>query len=124
MEIKGFGSIIRKHRKLKGWDQARLGREVGKSAQIISNWEREVTPPDVLDLFRLAIALEISVDYIVGLSPEPQGSVNLKNDLENVVHKETIYWGDQELTKQQQKVIRKIILAVLEENEESDSDIG
>lgn len=119
------GKVIRQHRLLKKWDQKRLAQEVDKTIQVISNWERDISSPSVMDLFHLAIALELSADYLIGLTNHPDRTKSMKEltDLEKTFdQQESIFWGDKKLTKQQQQTIMKIILAVLDDGEATEDE--
>ena len=62
-----FGQRIRQERNKKGLTQLELARLINKSSQVISNWERGYTPTiNQEDILRLANALEVSVDYLLG----------------------------------------------------------
>jgi transcriptional regulator with XRE-family HTH domain len=75
-----IGARIKKHRILKKWAQKRLGEEVAKSSQVISNWERSYTFPDYEDISKLAVALDISTDYLLGITnnPVPMNETSIK----------------------------------------------
>lgn len=60
---------VRGLRKRIGWTQKKLADKINVSPQVISNWEREYTTPDVDDIKRLAEVLGTSVDYLLGHAP-------------------------------------------------------
>jgi transcriptional regulator with XRE-family HTH domain len=62
-----IGERIKKLRELKKWTQKELGDHVNKSAQVVSNWERNYTPAIAHDdILSLAKALETSPNYLLG----------------------------------------------------------
>ena len=62
-----FGKRIRQERNKKGLTQMELAKLINKSSQVISNWERGYTPTiNQEDILRLANALEVSADYLLG----------------------------------------------------------
>ncbi|MDT8903264.1 helix-turn-helix transcriptional regulator [Anaeroselena agilis] len=62
-----IGEQIRLFRKRKGLTQKELGEKIGKTAQVVSNWERCYTPTlNHDDLIAIARALEITVPDIIG----------------------------------------------------------
>lgn len=66
-----IGDKIRQRRKELGVTQAKLGKLVHKSAQVISNWERGYTTGiSAEDLHHLAIALDTDLQFFVPASPE------------------------------------------------------
>jgi transcriptional regulator with XRE-family HTH domain len=65
-----FGSRLEHFRKTKGFTQTELGQEAGLSQRMVAYYETEGGNPP-LDLFpRLAKALGVSVDQLVGLDPK------------------------------------------------------
>lgn len=65
------GPRIKELRKESKWTQQELGRRIGVSAQVISNWERGYTSPSHEDIAKLAKELDVSSDYIIfGYDPK------------------------------------------------------
>ena len=66
-----IGDKIRQRRKELGLTQAKLGKLIHKSAQVVSNWERGYTTGiSADDLHHLAIALDTDVHFFVPPSYE------------------------------------------------------
>jgi len=63
-----FGEHITTLRKRKGISQGELGKMVGTSGDIIGKYERDEVKPSVEVASKIADALEISLDYLVGKS--------------------------------------------------------
>ncbi|WP_082234120.1 helix-turn-helix domain-containing protein [Halobacillus massiliensis] len=63
---------LRKKRRL---TQTMLAEKVGVSAQVVSNWERQYTSPDLEDLSKIAHALHTTADYLLGLSDEQEDDI-------------------------------------------------
>lgn len=60
-------------RNLSGLSQGEVSRAIGHATQTQLNlWERGARTVPLVDLVRLAEALNVSVDYIMGASPEPE----------------------------------------------------
>ncbi len=53
-------------RKKKGFSQADLGKMIGTSGDVIGRYERGDITPSVEVVFKIADALEVSVDYLLG----------------------------------------------------------
>ncbi len=64
-----FGSLLRRVRLARDFDQAALGAAVGVSHATISQWERGHRLPDVEQLVALCRVLHVSADVLVGRSP-------------------------------------------------------
>jgi transcriptional regulator with XRE-family HTH domain len=60
-----FGRALAMERRRKGYTQAELAKLLGKSKQVISNYERAVENPTAETLKKLAIALRIPVERLV-----------------------------------------------------------
>lgn len=56
----------------RGWTQAELARRMGLSSAFgqvqVSHWENDRKAPSAKNLIRLADALEVSVDYLLGVN--------------------------------------------------------
>lgn len=55
--------LLRKKKKL---SQAALGKEVGTSGDIIGRYERGIITPSIDVIVKVADALEVSIDFLVG----------------------------------------------------------
>ena len=53
-------------RKKKGWSQAALGRAIGTSGDVIGRYERSEIKPSIEVVVKIADALEVTVDYLIG----------------------------------------------------------
>lgn len=65
-----FGDKISQLRKEKGLSREELGKAVGTSAAIIGRYERNDMKPSIEIATKIAQALEVSLDYLVGNSTE------------------------------------------------------
>ena len=61
-----IGQKIYKYRRKMEITQAQLGKELNISSQAISNWERNITEPDISSLNKLAKVFNISVNELIG----------------------------------------------------------
>ncbi|WP_052769899.1 helix-turn-helix domain-containing protein [Paenibacillus sp. IHB B 3415] len=70
-----LGERIKNTRISKEWTQEELGKKisVNTTKHVISSWERGKSNPDPSQIYALANTLEVSSDYLLGLSnfPEP-----------------------------------------------------
>ena len=55
--------LLRKNKKL---SQAALGKAVGTSGDIIGRYERGIITPSIEVIMKIADALEVSIDFLVG----------------------------------------------------------
>lgn len=61
-----IGKTIKQKRKEKGWSQDKLATTIGVTHAAISFWENGVNIPNVLDCWKLADAMQISIDELIG----------------------------------------------------------
>lgn len=61
-----FGDNMMLIRKKKGLSQADLGKIIGTSGDVIGRYERGDITPSIEVVIKIADALEVSVDYLVG----------------------------------------------------------
>ncbi|MEK6455487.1 helix-turn-helix transcriptional regulator [Caldifermentibacillus hisashii] len=87
-----IGGRIRKKRKEKNLTQSELGKLVNVSSQVISNWERGYTGLSHDDIAKLATALDVSTDFLLGNDskeklPEltPKDERDIAKDLEKIL---------------------------------------
>jgi len=64
-----FGARLRRLRKVRGFSQTELGQLVRVSQRMMTYYEREAERPPAHLLPRLAEALKVSVDELLGLQP-------------------------------------------------------
>jgi len=75
-ENEKYGALIRAAREAKGWDQDRLGREIGRDKSFVSRWElgRPTTPPEpwlVRAMWRvLGLSMRTQLEELGYLDPE------------------------------------------------------
>jgi transcriptional regulator with XRE-family HTH domain len=62
----GFGSRLQKLREVRGLTQAELGRRAGIAAASVSHFETGQRAPSLESLVKLADALEVSADALLG----------------------------------------------------------
>lgn len=68
MYLPPFGEKLREARKARGLTQAALGDLCGLQASAISHFETGVRKPDFDNLCSIAKALDVSLDYLMGLT--------------------------------------------------------
>ena len=61
-----FGDNMMLIRKKKGLSQAALGKSIGTSGDVVGRYERGDIKPSIEVVVKIADALEVSVDYLIG----------------------------------------------------------
>lgn len=81
-----IGEHIMLLRKKKGLSQAVLGKAVGTSGDIIGRYEREIITPSIEVIMKIADALDVSIDFLVGktLLKLDTDTVQRLNDISNL----------------------------------------
>lgn len=61
-----IGDQIKKFRKSRGLSQIDLGKRLGVTQQVITNWERNLREPALETLLKIAGAFDITLEQLVG----------------------------------------------------------
>jgi len=84
-----FQARLKEMRELRGWSQADLAKQTGLQSTAISHFETGGRSPS-FDNLRLADALKVSTDYLIGRSDNPAlagpHTDNLFRDLDKLSH--------------------------------------
>lgn len=92
MRINGFmislGNRIRLARESAGYTQEKVAEKVGVSRSAVSRWEQGEIEPKVQNLAAVAVLLNVSTDYLLGLDDHRKGSsLGLSEEAEAALHK-------------------------------------
>lgn len=63
---------IKKFRKFRGMSQAELGAKIGRSKNVISNWERGENEPDLDAIAAACHALDVTPNQMFGWEKNPE----------------------------------------------------
>ncbi|QRN86000.1 helix-turn-helix transcriptional regulator [Clostridia bacterium] len=67
-----IGENIRTARKRKGLNQKELADKLGRTKNVISNWERGDNQPDVEMIARLCSILDVTPNWLLSWNTEPE----------------------------------------------------
>ncbi len=67
LQIPGMGKRIREQRKLRGLSQEELSVMIGAGRTMVAHYEKEARLPSFGRLIKLAQALNVSTDYLLGI---------------------------------------------------------
>jgi transcriptional regulator with XRE-family HTH domain len=73
-----FGERLTVVRKRKGWNQADVGKKVGINGDAYGRYERNEVRPTIEMAVKIAEALEVSLDYLVGKTDTEMDKATLK----------------------------------------------
>ena len=97
-----FGEHIATLRKRKGLSQSDLGKAVGTSGDIIGKYERDEVKPSIEVASKIADALEVSLDFLLGKTTAELDKKTLKR-LQDI----------QKLPEEERNVIYKVVDSLL-----------
>ena len=82
-----FGERLRQLREQHNLAQEEMGRRVGRSKPVISNYENNLKVPSLDVLTSIAALYNVSLDYLVGIDKKDMVSVEgLSNSQKEIVH--------------------------------------
>lgn len=64
------GQRIREARKFRGWTAEVLAEKVGLATESLRHIENASSKPSLQTLYKIAVELDVSLDYITGRTPE------------------------------------------------------
>lgn len=111
-----IGNRIKELRIKRGYTQKMLGIKINKSKATISSYENDLQLPPLEVAIDIASILNVSLDYLVGLSPDERistkGLSSEERGLIELIHTEFLKKSNttQELTVDQIRIIQKLIL--------------
>lgn len=107
-------------RKAKRLTQAQLGKLLGRKNTTVSGWEVGSSEPSYDDLGKLSEVLEVSIDWLLGKTDNPNiAGKEVITDVDKVLGNEkVVYWKGQPLTPEQQKKAKDILEALLKKDVE------
>lgn len=97
-----FPNRLKTRRKQLNWTQDQLAQIAGTTIANISNYEHGNQKPSANMLYRLAQALDCSIDYLLGLSDQADLSQNKKTIPANeLIHRYTVFINNDALDKEE-----------------------
>lgn len=103
-----FGRQLRALRKARGWTQAELAAKIGTEQSIVCNYERGAHYPPIPTLMKLAQALEVSLDRLLGAEQRKIDEIQDRRLHQLFLEVDRMDAGTQGLVKQ---VVEKIVTA-------------
>ena len=114
-----FGLRIRQLRESRNMSQEELGRRVGRSKPVISNYENNIKFPPLEVLISIANVFNVSLDYLVGIEKKDALYINNLNETQSNIMK-LLYeeFSDcnlkgKELSNRQQKILSMLLVEFL-----------
>lgn len=83
--MSGFGERLKAIRREADVSQAYVAEQIGVSSQSVSNWECDVTMPDISQIVPLAAVLGVSTDCLLGVGRSEEADKSaLESQVENI----------------------------------------
>ena len=108
-----FSERLTATRKQKGYTQKYLAELLEISPTRLNYWEKGKREPDMLKVLKIAKTLEVSIDYLIGNSDNPQQSIIEMLWTENDRIKKQLIDDYERLTYLGQKKVREYIADLL-----------
>jgi transcriptional regulator with XRE-family HTH domain len=102
---KTFSERLKAARELRGLSQAELAEKTGLQPSAVSHFESESRSPSFDNLKRLADALDVTTDYLIGRADSP--SVSSETAAQLFRHAEKLSTADLELLQDMAKKLAK-----------------
>lgn len=80
-----IGKRLKEVRKSKKLTQAELAKIVGVSVSTVKKWEQDQVDPNTAALISIAVALNVSIDYLFGNIPETDLVVVADGDIKRII---------------------------------------
>jgi transcriptional regulator with XRE-family HTH domain len=87
-----FGSRLKMARERAGFNQTELGRLIGVEQQQINRWESGKNMPNIDAVSALARTLNVSTDFLLGLSETLTGHLEYDDELKPAERRALTYW--------------------------------
>ncbi|WP_164685024.1 helix-turn-helix domain-containing protein [Brevibacillus reuszeri] len=112
-----LGEKLKKLRETHRWTQGEAAKRLGISSQVVSNYERDYRSPDKDTLSKIATVYECSLDWLLGLSddPNPIRPTGIKNDIVAEPSAEYDYRSDPTVSGELRELLDTLV--TLPENE-------
>ena len=108
-----FSERLTEMRKQKGYTQKHLAELLGISPTRLNYWEKGKREPDVVNILEIAKTLEVSIDYLIGNSDNPQQQIiDILLQVEDKIKKQLVADYDR-LTYAGQQKVREYIADLL-----------
>lgn len=82
-----LGEKITVERKERNWTQSELGNQIGVSRELIGKYERGDIQPPLDVITKIALTLNLSLDYLVGIKEENSNLESGTKELTPVLNK-------------------------------------
>ncbi|MFZ4897298.1 helix-turn-helix domain-containing protein [Enterococcus durans] len=102
-----FGERLKQLRNSRGWTQSQFGEKINVTKASISGYENGTRSPDKETLVKIAEIFNVSVDYLLGRTdnPNPSTSDISDADLDDILDG-VMSWNGEPLTEKDKEAVR------------------
>ena len=80
-----IGKRLKQARKQKGMTQQDLAKTIGVSVGSVKKWEQDIVDPNTATLISIAVALNVSLDYLFGNDAAPDLVMVADGDIKRII---------------------------------------
>lgn len=103
-----YGDRLRLLRKVNRLTMEEVGRRLGIAKSSYAGYETETRMPPLDKLQKLASMYDVSTDYILGLTDDPDPKKDRKN-LREFLEKDQLHWNGRPMSAEEIEPIRKLL---------------
>jgi transcriptional regulator with XRE-family HTH domain len=107
-----YGERLRLLRKANRLTMEEVGRRLGIAKSSYYGYENESRTPPLEKLQQLANMYDVSSDYILGLTEDPDPKQD-RRDVEEFLKKEKLHWNGRPLSEEELEPIRQLLEVVV-----------
>lgn len=111
-----YGKRLAHLRKAHRYTLEYIGKQLGIAKSSYGGYETEAKKPPLDKLTKLAELYDVSVDYILGLTDDPDPKKERK-DISEFLQKEDLHWNGRPLSPEELEPIRHILEMVVRDRE-------
>lgn len=111
-----YGRRLRHLRKAHKYTMEDIGRKLGIAKSSYGGYEAESKKPPLDKLTQLAEIYDVSVDYILGLTDDPDPKKERK-DISEFLKKDNLHWNGRPLSPEELEPIKHILEMVVRDRE-------
>lgn len=107
-----YGERLRQLRKAKKWTMEGVGERLGIKKSSYAGYENESRLPPIDKLQKLAIMYDVSTDYILGLTEDPDPKKD-RRDIREFLDKEQLTWNGKPISEEELEPIKQLLEIVV-----------
>lgn len=111
-DLEMYGERLRLLRKANRLTMEEVGRRLGIAKSSYAGYESETRMPPLDKVQKLASMYDVSVDYIIGITDDPDPNIDRK-DMKDILGKQGLHWNGRPLSDEELEPIRQLLEMVV-----------